>query len=78
MCNMSTNAFLLALGQSINLAHCIAKFPQMSLNHDRNGIYSSTFEGKSFDTSCMNEIMSLSKDVVNEMQNGAAQFKSGL
>lgn len=45
--------------------------------HDRNGIYSSAFEAKSFDSSCMNEIMSLSKDVVNEMKVGAAQFKSG-
>lgn len=66
-----------ALGQSINLAHSIDKFPQASLNHDRNGIYSSAFEAKSFDASCMNEIMSLSKDVVDEMKNGAAQFKSG-
>lgn len=71
------NVFASALGQAVNLAHSIAKFPQASLIHDRNGIYASAFESKSFDTACMNEIMSLSKDVVNEMQNGAAQFKSG-
>lgn len=73
----SLTILLSALGQSVNLANSIAKFPQASLNHDRNGIYSSAFETKSFDTSCMNEIMSLSKDVVNEMKRGAAQFKSG-
>ncbi|XP_037046008.1 probable enoyl-CoA hydratase [Bradysia coprophila] len=67
-----------ALGQSINLANCLAKFPQASLNHDRNGIYTSAFETKSLDTSCMNEIMTLTNDVVNEMKFGAAQFKSGI
>lgn len=72
------NALLyIALGQSINLARCVAKFPQASLNHDRNGIYASAFETKSLDTSCMNEIMTLTKDVVEEMKFGAAQFKSG-
>lgn len=59
------------------MANCIAKFPQASLNHDRNGIYASAFEANSLDTSCMNEVMALTNDIVNEMKFGAAQFKSG-
>lgn len=65
------------LGQAVNLAYMLAKFPQATLNHDRKSVYTSAFESSTFDAAAFNEIMSVSKDVIDEMTKGAELFKSG-
>lgn len=67
-----------ALGQAVNLALSIAKFPQAALNHDRNSIYSAVYDSSSFDTSIQNEIMYTSKTVLDEMKAGVIKFQSGM
>lgn len=67
-----------ALGQAVNLAHMIAKFPQAALNHDRNSIYSAVYEAASFDSIVQNEIMYTSKKVMEELQEGVAKFQAGV
>lgn len=67
----------LALGQAVNLASCLSKFPQAALNHDRNALYSATFNKTTFDAACNNEIMTISKDVLIEMSKGVEKFNNG-
>lgn len=33
-----------ALGQAVNVAKCIAKFPMAALKHDRNALYKAAYE----------------------------------
>lgn len=72
------NRFITALGQAVNLASCLAKFPQAALNHDRNAVYSATFNKTTFDRACTNEIMTISKEVLDEMSKGVEQFNKGV
>lgn len=67
-----------ALGQAVNLANCIAKFPQAALNHDRNSLYSAVYDSQNFDTSLQNEIMYTSQEVVDEIKAGVQKFFQGI
>lgn len=69
--------FVKALGQAVNLASCLSKFPQAALNHDRDALYSATFNKTTFDAACNNEIMTISKDVLIEMSQGVEKFNNG-
>ncbi|XP_055371715.1 probable enoyl-CoA hydratase [Condylostylus longicornis] len=66
-----------ALGQAVNLAGSIAKFPQAALNHDRNSLYSATFESHNFNQAIQNEIMYTSKEILEEMEIGIKKFSEG-
>lgn len=59
-----------ALGQAVNLAKSIAKFPKAALNHDRNSFYTSFFDSKPFEQKSLNEVMAFSRDVLSEMKKG--------
>lgn len=66
-----------ALGQAVNLAFTIAKFPQAALNHDRNSLYSATFESHNFNQAIHNEVMYTSRDVIDQMKEGIRKFNEG-
>ncbi|XP_017110742.1 probable enoyl-CoA hydratase echA8 [Drosophila elegans] len=63
-----------ALGNALELATCIAKFPQRALIHDRNSVYSSTFETSTFHQAVQNEVMFTSREIIEDMQNGIKWF----
>ncbi|XP_030369403.1 uncharacterized protein LOC115620342 [Scaptodrosophila lebanonensis] len=63
-----------ALGNAIELATCLAKFPQRALNHDRNSVYSAAFETSSFHQAVQNEVMYTSREIIEDMQNGIKWF----
>ncbi|ALC47892.1 CG5844 [Drosophila busckii] len=65
-----------ALGNALELATCISKFPQRALNHDRNSVYSAAFETSSFHQAVQNEIMLTSREIIEDMQNGIKWFNS--
>ncbi|XP_055902450.1 probable enoyl-CoA hydratase [Eupeodes corollae] len=66
-----------ALGQAVNLAFSIAKFPQAALNHDRNSLYAATFETHNFNQAIQNEVMYTSKAVIDQMHEGIRKFNEG-
>ncbi|KAL9900509.1 putative enoyl-CoA hydratase isoform 1-T1 [Glossina fuscipes fuscipes] len=65
-----------ALGQAVNLAFSIAKFPQASLLQDRNNLYANVYGRKSFRDAIQNEIMNTSKEVLKELKEGVQRFKN--
>ena len=65
-----------ALINALELAHLLAKFPQRALNHDRNSLYSATFEAASFSQAIQNEIMYTSKEMISEMTEGIKWFQN--
>lgn len=68
-----------SLGQALNLAQSIAKFPQKCVNHDRDSLYHSTFNALNKDDALDFELMSAGPDVIEEAQKGANKFiKDGL
>lgn len=67
-----------ALGQALNLASSIAKFPREGLQHDRDCLMYSVFEAKSFNDAVTNEFMHCSKDVLDAAIFGASRFMDGL
>ncbi|XP_013097394.2 probable enoyl-CoA hydratase isoform X2 [Stomoxys calcitrans] len=64
-----------ALGQAVNLAFCIAKFPQASLLSDRNCLYTNGYSRHGFRAAIQTEIMNTSKEVVTELKEGVKRFK---
>lgn len=66
-----------SLGQSINLAHSIAKFPQSALLHDRSSIFNSVFNAKSMDEAFQFESITNPLDF-SDATEGAAKFKKGI
>lgn len=66
-----------ALGQAMNLALAIAKFPQGALNHDRNSLYSAMYEAQTFNQSIQNEIMCTSSEILEELKEGVKKFNEG-
>uniref|UniRef100_A0A1A9WPG8 Enoyl-CoA hydratase n=1 Tax=Glossina brevipalpis TaxID=37001 RepID=A0A1A9WPG8_9MUSC len=64
-----------ALGQAVNLAFSIAKFPQASLLQDRNNLYANAYGRRSFRDAVQNEIMNTSKEVLKELKEGVERFK---
>lgn len=67
-----------ALGQALNLASCIAKFPQQCLNHDRDSLFYATYNAKNKDEALDFELMTTSKELLEEAKEGAVKFMEGM
>lgn len=67
-----------ALGQAVNLAFSIAKFPMGSLMHDRNAVLenANAYNRPGFRAGTYNEIMNVTPDMISEMQEGVKRFKN--
>lgn len=65
-----------ALGHALELAMCLSKFPQRALNHDRNSVYSASFETSTFHQAVQNEVMYTSPEIIEDMQNGIKWFNN--
>ncbi|TDG51344.1 hypothetical protein AWZ03_002139 [Drosophila navojoa] len=67
-----------ALGQAVNLAFSIAKFPMASLQHDRNATLenANVYARPGFGAAINNEIMQVSASMVEDMQEGVKRFKT--
>ncbi|XP_068156350.1 probable enoyl-CoA hydratase [Drosophila tropicalis] len=67
-----------ALGQAVNLAFSIAKFPMSSLQHDRNAVLANAnaYERPGFHAAVNNEIMNVSSAMITDMQEGVKRFKT--
>lgn len=63
-----------SLGQALNLAQSIAKFPQVCVNHDRDSLYHSTFNALNKDDALDFELMSSGPEVIEEAKKGAEKF----
>ncbi|XP_055613362.1 probable enoyl-CoA hydratase [Uranotaenia lowii] len=66
------------VGQAYNLASSIAKYPQICLRHDRNSVYHSLFDAKSFEEAMEFEVLSADQKLLAEAVYGATRFKEGL
>lgn len=60
-----------ALGQAVNLAQCLAKFPQATMQHDRNAVYAAMVSQLS---SRREEVP---VQVIAEMRKGIEVFSNG-
>lgn len=67
-----------ALGQAVNLAHCLAKFPQLSLSHDRESLYNAAFDSSNFNEAIQYEIFNTNKEMFKEAAQGCEKFKEGI
>ncbi|XP_017143912.1 probable enoyl-CoA hydratase [Drosophila miranda] len=67
-----------ALGQAVNLAFSIAKFPMGSLMHDRNAVLenANTYNRPGFYAGTYNEVMNVTSEMVTDMQEGVRRFKT--
>ncbi|XP_030371461.1 uncharacterized protein LOC115621815 [Scaptodrosophila lebanonensis] len=67
-----------ALGQAVNLAFSIAKFPMLALQHDRQALLDNcnAYNRPGFQAAVHNEIMNVSLAMVTEMQEGVKRFRS--
>ncbi|XP_017041769.1 probable enoyl-CoA hydratase [Drosophila ficusphila] len=67
-----------ALGQAVNLAFSIAKFPMASLMHDRNALLenANAYNKHGFHVASYNEIMNVTSDMITDMQEGVKRFKN--
>lgn len=63
-----------ALGQALNLANSIAKFPQECVKHDRDALYYACFDSPSFRESVNYEVMTCSKELFDEATLGSGKF----
>lgn len=63
-----------SLGQALNLAQSIAKFPQKCVNHDRDSLYHSTFNSLNKDDALDFELMSSGPEIIEEAKQGAMKF----
>jgi enoyl-CoA hydratase/carnithine racemase len=63
-----------SLGQALNLAQSIAKFPQACVNHDRTSLFNTVFNANNKDEALDFELMSSGPDVLEEAKIGAAKF----
>lgn len=67
-----------SLGQALNLANSIAKFPPICLKHDRDALFYAKFEAKSMQDAMQYEIMTCSKELFDEATFGATRFTEGI
>ncbi|EDW54720.1 GM23251, partial [Drosophila sechellia] len=67
-----------ALGQAVNLAFSIAKFPMASLMHDRNAVLenANAYNKPGFHVASYNEIMNVTSVMITDMQEGVKRFKN--
>ncbi|XP_037943933.1 probable enoyl-CoA hydratase [Teleopsis dalmanni] len=63
------------LGQAVNLACSIEKFPNAALQHDRNTMYANVYDKKEFRIGAQNEVLTISHDVLQEMKEGVIRFE---
>jgi enoyl-CoA hydratase/carnithine racemase len=63
-----------SLGQALNLAQSIAKFPQACVNHDRDSLYNTVYNANNKDEALDFELMSSGPDVLEEAKFGAEKF----
>lgn len=63
-----------ALGQALNLASSIAKFPVQCMQHDRDSLFNATYNAKNKDEAMDFELMSTSKELLEEAKIGAIKF----
>ncbi|KAG5672946.1 hypothetical protein PVAND_003033 [Polypedilum vanderplanki] len=63
-----------ALGQALNLAQAIAKFPQACAHHDRESLYNTVYNSNNKDEALDFELMSCGTSVLEEAKQGAEKF----
>uniref|UniRef100_A0A336M8K9 CSON013613 protein n=1 Tax=Culicoides sonorensis TaxID=179676 RepID=A0A336M8K9_CULSO len=63
-----------SLGQAVNLANSIAKFPPECLKHDRDALYYATYDSPSFSDAINYEVMTCSKELFDEATQGSTKF----
>lgn len=63
-----------SLGQALNLANSIAKFPQDCLKHDRDALYYACFDSPTFRESVNYEVMTCTKELFDAATLGAGKF----
>lgn len=63
-----------SLGQALNLAQSIAKFPQLCTMHDRDSLYNSVFNANNKDEALDYELMSSGPEIINEAISNAEKF----
>lgn len=66
-----------SLGQALNLAQSIAKFPQACVNHDRDSLFNTVYNANNKDDALDFEFMSAGPQVLEEVQRGADKFILG-
>lgn len=66
--------FFTAFGQAVNLAKCLAKFPQASLNYDRDSIYKAAYDKQITSAA---ETRAFSKAILEEINTGTSVFCKG-
>lgn len=67
-----------SLGQAVNLAFSIAKFPMEALQQDRSNMYTNYYERrKGLSAATEHETASLNSITLHEIEEGVARFKSG-
>ncbi|XP_049785758.1 probable enoyl-CoA hydratase echA8 [Schistocerca cancellata] len=66
-----------ALGQAVQLASSLVKFPQACMLADRDSVYNSAFNAKTFEEGMEYEKNSASDEVIAEAVKGARRFLSG-
>ncbi|KAH8280043.1 hypothetical protein KR018_001841 [Drosophila ironensis] len=67
-----------ALGQAVNLAFSIAKYPMGSLMHDRNAVLenANAYNRPGFRAASYNEILNVTGEMMREMQDGVERFRN--
>jgi enoyl-CoA hydratase/carnithine racemase len=63
-----------SLGQALNLAQSIAKFPQACVNHDRDSLFNTVYNSNNKDEALDFELMSAGPHVLEEARIGAERF----
>jgi enoyl-CoA hydratase/carnithine racemase len=63
-----------SLGQALNLAQSIAKFPQACVNHDRDSLFNTVYNSNNKDEALDFELMSSGPNVMEEARLGAEKF----
>jgi enoyl-CoA hydratase/carnithine racemase len=63
-----------SLGQALNLAESIAKFPQKCVNHDRDSLYNAVYNSSNKDDALDFELMSSGPEIIDEAKLGAEKF----
>lgn len=63
-----------SLGQALNLAQSIAKYPQACVNHDRNSLYNAVYNASNKDEALDYELMSSGSEIIAAAKAGAERF----
>lgn len=63
-----------SLGQAVNLANSIAKFPQRCMLHDRNSLFHATYQADTLVAAMQFEVMTVDEHMFEESIYGAKKF----